>query len=170
MNCRAAGCGCPRPGYQGCRRCDDDASSASRGSHHVRRLPSQSKRHLVTDGTGYSPAPGQRSVTSGQDLDYLINPERFSELKNLSDRFGKRYNGRGHGKYATDVKGYTTRCNRPFNYREQNRLIPCLQEFKPQTHWKWASLTIVTQSFTAAGLFTVQKYTDQAVRNAQTVL
>ena len=39
-----------------------------------------------------------------------------------------------------------------------------------QTYWSWLSLTIVTHSFTAAGLFTVQQHTDQAVRNAQTAL
>ena len=169
MNRGAVGWGHPQPGYRGYRG-DNKANCANRWSHHVGRLPSQSERHLVTDGACHSPAPKSRSVTREPDLDYLTKPERFSELKKMSDRFGKRYDGRGHSKYASDVKGYTIRCKKPLSYREQNRLIPCLQEFKPQTHWSWFSLTNITQSFTSAGLFTVQQHTDQAVRNVQAVL
>ena len=170
MNRRAAGWGYPRPADRGYRWCDNQTNSASRWSHHVRRLPSESERHLATGGACYSPAPKPRSVTSEQDIDHLARPERFSELKKISDRLGERYEGKEHGKYASDVKGYTTRCKRPLSYREQNRLMPSLRDFKPQTHWSWFSLTNVTHSFTSAGLFTPQRYTDQAVRNAQTVL
>ena len=168
MNRGTAGWGYPRPGYQGYRRCDSQANSASPGPRHVRRLPSPSERHLTNDGACYVPATRPRSVTSDQGLDYFTRPERFRELKNKSDRFGKRYDGRGHARYATGVKGYTTRCKRPLNYREQSRLIPCLRVFKPQTYWSWFSLTTVTHSFTTAGLFTVQQHTGQAVRNVQT--
>ena len=170
MNRGAAGWGCPRPGYWSYRRSDDQATSASRGSHRVRRLPSESGRHLASGEACCSPAPKPRSVTLDQDFDHLIKPERFRELKEISDRFGKNYDGRGHGKYASVVKGYTARRKRPLNYQEQNYLIHRLREFKPQTHWSWFSLASVTQSFASAGLFIPQQYTDQAVRNAQTVL
>ena len=170
MNRGAAGCGYPQPGYRGYRRSDSQANSATRWSHRVRHFPPQTERQLATDGACYSPAAKPRSVTCEQDLDYLTRPEKFIELKRMSDRYGKRYEGRGHSRYANEIKGYTKRCKRPLNDQEQNRLILCLQEFKPQTHWSWFSLTNVTQSFTVAGLLTVQQHTGQDVRNAQAVL
>ena len=78
MNRGAAGWEYPRPGY---RRYDKQTNSASVWSHHVRRLPSQSERHMATGGAGYSPAPKPRSVTCEQDLDSFTKSGGFIELK-----------------------------------------------------------------------------------------
>ncbi len=167
MNRGAAGCEHLRQGARGYRQFDNQATSSSRWSHRVSHVPSDSKRHLTNNGANHSARAKHRSVAREQSIDYLIRPNLFRELKNLSDRRGKRYNGKEHSKYATEIKRYTASRNNPLNHREQNRLIPWLKEFKPQTHWSWFSLTTVTHSFTSAGVFTLQPHSDQAVRHAQ---
>ena len=176
MNSSAPARGCRRPGYQ---RLDNQAASASRWSHRVRCFPPGSslqsrsnflpgrKRSPVTGEAFYSPPAKRRSVASEQSFDCFVKPERFIELKKLSDRFGKLYEGRAHGKFATEIKDYTTSCQRLLNLYEQTRLVPWLEAFKTPTHWSWRSLTTVFHSLTAAGAFTPQPFTDQAVTNAQ---
>ena len=165
MNSSAPGQGCRRPGYQ---RLDNQAACANRGPHRVQCLPSGGGRRLANDEACYAPRPGQRSVTFHQSFDSLVNPERFSKLKDISDHFGRRYDGRAHGKFATEVKDYTTNYQRPLNLEEQTRLISSLEAFRSPRHWSWRSLTTVCHSLTAAGVFTPRSFTDQAVTNAQT--
>ena len=143
MNRGAAGCEHPRQDSRGYRRFDNQVTSSSRLSHHVSHVPSESKRHLTNNGASYSARAKRRSLVWEQGIDYLIRPDLFRELKNISDRRGKHYNGKEHSKYATDIKKYTASRNKPLNHREQNRLIPWLKEFNPQTHWSWFSLTTV---------------------------
>ena len=164
MNSSAPGRGGHWSGYQ---RLDNQAASASRWSHRVKRLPSGRGRRLANDEVCYEPRPSQRSVTSHQSFDSLVNSERFRVLKELSDPFGKHYDGRKHGKFATDIKEYTTSCQRSLNLYEQTRLMPWLAAFQPPTHWNWRSLTTVFHSLTAAGAFTSRPFADQAVTDAQ---
>ena len=182
MNRGGAGWGYPRPDHWHYHRLGHQATSASQWSHRAKSLAPGSdlqprgnflpgsKRSLVSDDACDSPPAKKRSVASEQSFDCFVKPERFKELKKLSDRFGAYYDGRGHGKYATDIKYYTTRSQRQLSDHEQNCLMPCLQEFKPRRHWCWRSLTTITHSFTSAGLFTPRQFTTQAVRNSQTVL
>ena len=128
------------------------------------------KRPRLTDRTCYSPPAKRGAFTSGPDFDSLVKTERIEELKKISDRYGKSYNGNIHGKYATEINAYAKGCNRLLDYHEQNCLIPCLQEFKPQMHWSWRSLTTITHSFISAGVFTPQQFTSQAVRHTQVSL
>lgn len=128
------------------------------------------KRPRLTDRACYSPPAKRGSFTSGLDFDSLVKTERLEKLKITSDRYGKSYNGNQHGKYATEIKAYAKSCKRPLDQHEQNCLIPYLQEFKPQMHWNWRSLTTITNSFISAGVFTPQQFTDQAITNAQVSL
>ena len=180
MHSGAAGWVYPQPEYWHFHRSNDQVTSARHQSHRVRRFPPESnfppasnflprsKRPL--DEPCYSPPAKRCSVTSEHDFDYFIEPERFKELAKISERFGKRYDGRMHGKYATSVKDYTASCKRPLNRHEQSRLTPCLPAFIPSEHWSWRSLTTVAHSFTASGIFTSRQFTDQAVMNAQSAL
>ena len=60
MKSGAAGWGYRQSGY---RQLNNQATSASRWSHRVKRLPSVSGRRLSIDAGGYAPRPGQRLVT-----------------------------------------------------------------------------------------------------------
>ena len=162
MNSSAPGRGGHWSGYQ---RLDNQAASASRWSHDVKHLPSGRGRRLANDEVCYEPRPSQRSVTSHQSFDSLVNSERFRALKEISDHFGKHYQGRAHGKFATEIKDYTTNWQRPLNLCEQSRLMPWLAAWQSPEHWNWRSLTTVFHSLTAAGAFTPRP--DQAVTNAQ---
>ena len=162
MNSGAAGWGYRQSGY---RQLDNQATSASRWSHRVKRLPSVSGRRLSIGEACYAPRPVQRSVTAQQSFDSLINPKRFSELKAMSDHFGACYDGKAHGKFATEIKDYTTNCQRPLNLCEQDCLMPWLKAFKPAAHWSWRSLSTLFYSLIAAGAFTPRP--DQAVCDAQ---
>ena len=164
MNSGAPGWGYWQSGY---RRLDHQATSASRWSHRVKRPSSGSERRLTTDEACYALPPSQRSVTSCQSFDSLVNPQRFRVLKGISDRFGAGYDGKAHGKFATEIKNYTTSCQRPLSLCEQNCLMPWLAVLPSPRHWNWRSLTTVFHSLTAAGAFTPRSCTDQAVTNAQ---
>ena len=165
MNSSAPGRGGHWSGYQ---RLDNQAAFANRWSHRIKRLPSGRGRRLANDEVCFEPRPSHRSVTSHQSFDSLVNSERFRALKEISDRFGTRYQGRAHGKFATEIKDYTTNWQRPLNLCEQSRLMPWLAAWQSSEHWGWRSLTTVFHSLTAAGAFTPQP--DQAVTNAQATL
>ena len=163
----------PRPEYWHFHYSNNQVTSARNQSHRVRHFPPGSnflpgsKRPL--DESCYCPPPKRRLVTSERDFDYFIEPERFKELAKRSERFGTRYDGRMHSKYAASVKDYTTSCKRPLNHHEQSRLTPCLPAFSPPEHWSWRSLTTITNSFTSAGLFIPQPSTE-AINNTQALL
>ena len=159
-------------------RSTDQVTSARHQSHRVRRFPPESNFPPVSnflpgskrplDESCYSPPPKRRSVTSEHNFDYFIEPGRFRELASSAEHFGKRYDGRLHGRYAAYVKDYAISCKRPLNHHEQRRLTPCLLAFIPPEHWSWRSLTTVVHSFTSAGLFTPQPSTD--INNTQALL
>ena len=159
-------------------RSTDQVTSARRQSHRVRRFPPESNFPPVSnflpgskrplDESRDSPPSKRRSVASEPDFNYLIEPGRFRELASSAVHFGKRYDGRMHGRYAVFVKDYAINCKRPLNHYEQSRLTPCLLAFIPPEHWSWRSLTTVVHSFTSAGLFTVQPSTD--INNTQALL
>ena len=193
MNDHAAGWGCPRPDLWNCHQQDNQASPTGRWSYHVGSIhgnsfPSESsltpggifssgtnyltgrKRPRLTDRTCYSPPTKRGSFTPGPNFDSFVKTERLEELKKISDRYGKSYDGNIHGKYATEIKAYAKSYTRPLNHYEQNYLIPRLQEFKPQMYWSWRSLATIIHSFISAGVFTPQQFTNQAVRNTQVSL
>ncbi len=162
--------GAPGSGYRqsGCRRPDNQATSASRRSHRVKPHPSSSERRLTTNEACYTPRRSQRSVTSRQSFDSLVDPKQLSKLKEISDRHAECYDGKSHSKFATKVKDYTSNCKRSLNHYEQTKLVSVLKAFGSSSHWSWRSLTTYFHSLTKAGVFTPRS--DQALCDDQEAL
>ncbi|MBO9497156.1 hypothetical protein J7438_24160 [Thalassotalea sp. G20_0] len=95
-----------------------------------------------------------RSVNSTQDFNALIKQEVMDGLVSKSGRFGHRYDGREHGRYASSIKKYTSAAKRPLNRAEQSQLMRLLQNFTATPGWNWRNLTTTLHSFTSAGVFT----------------
>ncbi|MBO9484858.1 hypothetical protein, partial [Salinisphaera sp. G21_0] len=95
-----------------------------------------------------------RSVNPVQDFNALIKQEIMDDLVIKSNRFGHRYDGRHHGKYASLIKKYSLAAKRPLNRAEQSQLIHLLQNFTATRSWNWRSLTTTLHSLTSAGVFT----------------
>ena len=170
MNSGAAGWGLPQPGNSNQLQLDNQVTSASQWSHSVRYFSPGRKRTLATDQACHAPPAKRRLVAVDRDFYSLACPKKVKELRKISQRFGKLYDGRVHGRFATHVKNYATSRQRPLNQQEQNSLIPCLQEFKPAAHWNWLSLTTVTHALTSAGIFNQQQCTQQTLWSTQAVL
>ncbi|MBO9484180.1 RAP domain-containing protein [Salinisphaera sp. G21_0] len=110
-----------------------------------------------------------RSVNSTQDFNALIKQEVMDGLVSKSGRFGHRYDGRDHGRYASSIKKYTSAAKRPLNRAEQSQLMRLLQNFTATPGWNWRSLTTTLHSFTSAGVFTPNPI-DERVKRTQVAL
>ncbi|WP_422468535.1 DUF1601 domain-containing protein [Endozoicomonas sp. ALC013] len=111
-----------------------------------------------------------RSVNSAQDFNALIKQEVMDDLVSKSYRFGHRYDGRNHGRYASSIKKYTSAAKRPLNRAEQSQLMRLLQNFTATRSWNWRSLTTTLHSFTSAGVFTLHNPIDERVERTQAAL
>uniref|UniRef100_UPI0011AF76E9 DUF1601 domain-containing protein n=1 Tax=Endozoicomonas acroporae TaxID=1701104 RepID=UPI0011AF76E9 len=112
----------------------------------------------------------RRSVNPPQDFNSLIKQEIMDDLMSKSGRFGHRYDGRHHGRYASSIKKYTSAAKRPLNQAEQSQLMRLLQNFTATRSWNWRSLTTTLHSFTSAGVFTPYNSTDERVKHTQVAL
>ncbi|WP_163371611.1 RAP domain-containing protein [Endozoicomonas acroporae] len=111
-----------------------------------------------------------RSINSPQDFNALIKPEIMAGLVSKSERFGHRYDGRNHGRYASSIKKYSSAAKRPLNRTEQSQLMRLLQNFTATRSWNWRSLTTTLHSLTSAGVFTPHKPMDEHVQRTQAAL
>ena len=166
------GRGNPGSGYINYCPSDSHVVAARKWKYDVRWYPPAlgGKRHLTTGPSHYSLARKRRSIASEQDFASLIKRERFVGLNNTFYRYGVNYNGKSHSRYATSVKRYTLLSGRPLSYGEQELLIPFLHAFKPTPGWSWLSLTTIIHSFTTAGVFTVQQFSNENIRLIQASL
>ena len=166
------GRGCQGPGYTNYCPSDRHVVAARKWQYGVRCYPQAlgNTRHLSTDRSHYSLTRKRRSIASEQDFNHLIKRERFVGLNNAFYRYGLNYNGKSHSRYATSVKRYTLLSGQPLSYREQELLIPFLHAFKPARSWSWLSLTTIIHSFTTAGVFTPQQFSNENIRLIQASL
>ncbi|MGI2027894.1 hypothetical protein, partial [Endozoicomonas acroporae] len=111
-----------------------------------------------------------RSVNPAQDFNALIKQEVMDDLVSKFDRFGHRYDGRNHSRYANSIKKYTSASKRPLNRTEQSQLICLLKNFTASRRWSWRSLTTTFHSLTSAGVFTPHKPMDERLRLTQAAL
>ncbi|WBA79348.1 DUF1601 domain-containing protein [Endozoicomonas sp. GU-1] len=132
----------------------------------LRTTPGRNKFYRSSDA-----CPSQhlqhRSVNFAQDFNTLIKQEIMDDLVSKSYRFGHRYDGRHHGRYASSIKKYTSASKRPLNQAEQSQLIRLLQNFSVTRSWNWLSLTTTLHSLTSAGVFTPHKPMDERVKLTQ---
>ncbi|WP_163373236.1 DUF1601 domain-containing protein, partial [Endozoicomonas acroporae] len=155
---------------------DDQASSSRRGRYGyatVRQWDTPSRTAQVrhefyhSSVTHSSQHLQYRSVNPAQDFNALIKQEIMDDLVSKSDRFGHRYDGRDHGRYASSIKKYTSAAKRPLNQAEQSLLLRLLQNFTATRSWNWRSLTTTLHSLTSAGVFTLHNPMDERVKLTQ---
>ncbi|MBO9495645.1 DUF1601 domain-containing protein [Thalassotalea sp. G20_0] len=136
---------------------------------HPRSTPGCNEFHH-SSGTRPSQYLIHRSVNSAQDFNALIKQEIMDDLVSKSERFGHRYDGRNHGRYASSIKKYSSAAKRPLNRTEQSQLMRLLQNFTATRSWNWRSLTTTLHSLTSAGVFTSHKPVDERVQRTQGAL
>ncbi|MBO9497425.1 DUF1601 domain-containing protein, partial [Thalassotalea sp. G20_0] len=156
---------------------DDQAASSRRGRYRhatVRQWdnPPRTGRNEFYQSSAACPSQYllRRSVNPAQDFNTLTKQETMDDLVSKSDRFGDRYDGRHHGKYASSIKKYTSAAKRPLNRAEQSQLMRLLQNFTATRSWNWRSLTTTLHSFTSAGVFTSHNPIDERVKRTQVAL
>ncbi|WBA79345.1 RAP domain-containing protein [Endozoicomonas sp. GU-1] len=158
---------------------DDQASSSRHGRYGyatVRQWDTPSRtapaRHEFyhSSSTRSSQHLQYRSVNPAQDFNTLTKQEIMDDLVSQSYRFGQRYDGRHHGRYASSIKKYTSASKRPLNRAEQIQLIRLMQNFSVTRSWNWRSLTTTLHSFTSAGVFTPHNPIDERVKGTQAAL
>ncbi|MGI2029600.1 DUF1601 domain-containing protein [Endozoicomonas acroporae] len=158
---------------------DDPASSSRRGrykhatvrqwGHPPRTAPEHNEFYHYSAACSSQPLL-RRSVNPPQDFNSLIKQEIMDGLVSKSGRFGHRYDGRHHGRYASSIKKYTSAAKRPLNQAEQSQLMRLLQNFTATRSWNWRSLTTTLHSFTSAGVFTPHSPIDERVKRTQAAL
>ncbi|MBO9484232.1 hypothetical protein [Salinisphaera sp. G21_0] len=96
---------------------------------NTRRTTPGRNKFYHSSATGPSQYLLRRSVNPAQNFHALIEPEIMAGLVRQSDRFGHRYDGRDHGRYASSIKKYSSAAKRPLNRTEQSQLMRLLQNF-----------------------------------------
>ncbi len=114
--------------------------------------------------------PKRHSVKPVDDFKALITHEKVDCLLRISTHYGDRYDGKKHSQFALSIKQYTSASKRPLHHSEQRQLMPLLYDFKVTPGWTWRSLTTTFHSFTSAGVFTSDKYTEEWVKKTQAAL
>ncbi|MGI2030283.1 DUF1601 domain-containing protein [Endozoicomonas acroporae] len=154
----------------------DQAASSRRGRYRyatVKQWDNPSRTALGRNEFYHSPfTPSSqhlqyRSVNPAQDFNTLTKQEIMDDLVSQSYRFGHRYDGRHHGRYASSIKKYTSASKRPLNRAEQSQLIRLMQNFSVTRSWNWRSLTTTLHSLTSAGVFTPHNPMDERVKLTQ---
>ncbi len=155
---------------------DDHANSSRRGRSRNGTVEWVNTPNIYTPrGKGfYNPSgacsshyPPRRTVKTTQDFNALTTPEKITDIKKISDKYGASYDGRKHNQFAISIKEYTSASRRPLGRDQISQLIPLLQEFKPTQSWSWRSLTTTFHSFASAGVFNPNKHMNETVQNVQ---
>ncbi|WP_163373232.1 DUF1601 domain-containing protein, partial [Endozoicomonas acroporae] len=145
-----------RYGYATIRQWDNPSHTAPGRHEFYHSSFTRSSQHLQ-----------YRSVNPAQDFNALTKQEIMDGLVSKSYRFGHRYDGRDHGRYASSIKKYTSAAKRPLNRAEQSQLLRLLQNFTATRSWNWRSLTTTLHSLTSAGVFTPHNPMDERVKLTQ---
>lgn len=128
-----------------------------RGEHWGSPVTWQARQESVLPSLAGSPvvprvlAQRAASITS---FESLLDPQQFSSMTAIADRFGSRYDGKKHARYCLQVKNFIHSQKRSrLTASEQSQLMTWLSPWQPTPHWSWMSLAVTIHALTSVGAF-----------------